>query len=214
MLTTLLNGFLTGLLLQVAVGPVFFFILNLSIQRTLFDGYAAILAVTIVDYIYISLAILGVGTLLEKPKTRTVLGVIGSLLLLVFGISMIVSSQRATPADLSAAGISSNPAASFLSAFFLTLSSPLTIVFWTSLFAARATEKGYTRRELVLFGLAAGLATVAFLGVSVTALSIVKTSIPAIALKLLNALVGLLIAGYGIARTVRLVRETARDESA
>jgi len=30
-----LDGFLTGLILQIAIGPVFFFILNLILQRSL-----------------------------------------------------------------------------------------------------------------------------------------------------------------------------------
>lgn len=64
------NGLLTGLLLQLAIGPVFFLIVNITLQRTVLDGFVAVLAVTIVDYLYITLALIGVGKLLQKKKFK------------------------------------------------------------------------------------------------------------------------------------------------
>ena len=37
------NGLLTGLLLQVAIGPVFFFVMNIALQAGPLDGLAAVL---------------------------------------------------------------------------------------------------------------------------------------------------------------------------
>lgn len=64
------NGLLTGLILQLAVGPVFFFIINLTLQKTLLDGIVGVSAVTLVDYFYITLAIVGVGKLLENNRFK------------------------------------------------------------------------------------------------------------------------------------------------
>ncbi len=60
------NGLFTGLFFQLAIGPVFFFIANLTLQRSIYDGFAAVLAVTLVDYFYITLALFGIGKLLEE----------------------------------------------------------------------------------------------------------------------------------------------------
>ena len=57
------NGLLTGLTLQLAIGPVFLFIANLTLQKSTLDGLAGVVAVTIVDYLYITLSILGIGRL-------------------------------------------------------------------------------------------------------------------------------------------------------
>jgi len=200
MVAVLLNGFLTGLILQIAIGPVFFFILNISLQKTALDGLFAILAVTLVDYIFIALAVLGVGTLLERPKIKLVSGIIGSLVLIIFGIVMILSISQNSNVDISNSIIESNYTASFISAFLLTISSPLTIVFWTSLFATKAIEKGYAQKQLIFFGLAAGLATLVFLGSSVTLLSIIRAAIPLALLRISNAAVGLLLVVYGVIR--------------
>jgi len=206
MAAIILNGFLTGLILQIAIGPVFFFILNLSLQRTILDGLFAVIAVTLVDYIFITFAVLGVGKLLEKPRIKLTLGMVSSLVLILFGIIMIVSispsSQINSPKNL----IESNYISSFISAFLLTISSPLTIVFWTSLFAAKAIENGYAQKQLIFFGIAAGLATLVFLGSAVTLLSIMRTSIPITLLSLLNIAVGSLLIIYGMIRLYKIVR--------
>jgi len=208
MVAVMFNGFLTGLILQIAIGPVFFFILNISLQKTAIDGLFAILAVTLVDYIFIALAVLGVGTLLEKPKIKLASGIIGSLVLIIFGIVMILSIGHNGNVDISDNVVESSYSASFISAFLLTSSSPLTIVFWTSLFATKAIEKGYDQKQLIFFGLAAGLATLVFLGLSVTLLSIIKAAIPLTLLKISNAAVGLLLVVYGVMRLGKTVINT------
>jgi threonine/homoserine/homoserine lactone efflux protein len=202
------NGFLTGLLLQLAIGPVFFFIINLTLQRTVLDGLIAVLAVTIVDYFYITLAILGVGKLLEKKGVKKIFGIISSIVLIIFGgiiIKDIISSDISTVVNTN----SSNLLTSFTSVLFLTISSPLTIVFFTSLFAAKAVEYDYSKHELLIFGLATGSATLIFLGTSVFLFSVIGTAIPITMIRLLNLIVGIILIGYG---TVRLVRILGNSE--
>ena len=200
-----LNGFLTGLLLQVAIGPVFFFILNIALQRTVVDGLFAVTAVTLVDYLFIALAVLGVGTLLEKPRIKFVLGLVSSAVLVLFGIAMILKAGQAGMADRPPAILESNYLNSFMAAFVLTVSSPLTIVFWTGLFAAKAIEKGYQKEELVCFGIAAGFATCLFLGGSVALFSMVRTSIPYALLSISNMAVGALLIAYGVVRALKII---------
>jgi threonine/homoserine/homoserine lactone efflux protein len=206
MISIVLNGFFTGLLLQIAIGPVFFFILNLSLQKTVVDGLFAVIAVTIVDYLFITLAVLGVGKLLEKPKIELVMGIVSSIVLLLFGILMMMTIQLTSMSTISNAFVESNYISSFLSAFLLTISSPLTIVFWTSLFATKAIAKGYKQKQLVLFGLAAGAATFVFLGFSVALLSTIRASVPVVLLRVLNIAVGSVLVVYAIMRLRKIVK--------
>lgn len=199
---TFKNGLITGLILQLAVGPVFFFIANLTLQKTIFDGLAAVLAVTLADYIYITLALLGIGKLLEKKKFKKPFGIISSAILVIFGIIIIkgISSASLSPAANVSSG---NILSSFISTFFLTISSPMTIVFWTGIFAAKAVEYNYTKRELFIFGFSAGLATLIFMGLSVILFSLIKGNMPLMLIQLLNALVGVLLIGYGGIRLIK-----------
>jgi threonine/homoserine/homoserine lactone efflux protein len=193
------NGLMTGLILQLAIGPVFFFIVNLTLQRTIFDGFAAVLAVTLVDYFYITLSILGIGKLLEKKKIKKIFGIISSIVLIIFGL-FILKDAILTTASTSINSPSKDLLSSFTSVLLLTISSPLTIVFFTSLFTAKALEYNYTKKELTIFGIATGLATFIFMGSSVLLFSFIKTSIPVILIKILNSLVGILLIVYGLIR--------------
>ena len=204
MIKVFFKGLTTGLILQIAIGPVFFFLVNIALQKTLLDGLFAVLAVTIVDYIFITLAIAGVSKLLEKEKTKTILGIVSSLVLILFGLYMATSTINIVNINSSVIDQSHNILTSFISAFILTISSPLTIVFWTGVFAARSIEYSFSRKELVVFGLSAGLATLLFLGSSILVLSVFKASIPLIVVRAANLLVGLVLIAYGVIRAIKV----------
>lgn len=198
------NGLATGLVLQLAVGPVFFFIVNLALQKSFFDGLAGVWAVTIVDYFYITLAIFGIGKLLENKKVKKVFGIISSVVLIIFGIFIIkgiVSSDISTSTITS----STNLLSSFVSVFLLTISSPMTIVFFTSIFTSKALEYNYTKKELLIFGFGTGLATFLFMGTSVILFSLIKEGVPLLLIQILNITVGCSLIGYGGIRLIKIL---------
>jgi threonine/homoserine/homoserine lactone efflux protein len=200
----LLNGLGTGMILQLAIGPVFFFIMNLVLQRTIFDGLAGVLAVTIVDYFYISLGIIGIGKLLKNKKFKKSFGIISSIVLMIFGFFIIKGLTNFNFSNT----INSTTSLfmSFVSVFILTISSPMTIVFFTSLFTAKAVEYDYTKKDLILFGLGTGLATFLFMGSSVIVFSLIKGAIPLLLIQILNLIVGCLLMGYGLVRLIKVLK--------
>jgi arginine exporter protein ArgO len=200
------NGLATGLFLQLAIGPVFFYIVNLTLQRSIYDGLIAVLTVTIVDYLYITLSIVGIGKLLEKKKTKNVFGIISSIVLIIFGafiIKGIATNGLSAGADIESASLLT----SFLSVFFLTISSPMTIVFFTSIFTAKAIEYNYTKRNLYIFGFSVGSATFLFMGLSVILFSLLKQSVPIALIQSLNLLVGAVLIGYGVIRIIKILKQ-------
>ncbi|MFA6594574.1 MAG: LysE family transporter [Candidatus Buchananbacteria bacterium] len=201
------NGLLTGLVLQTAIGPVFFFIINLALQRSLYDGLVAVVAVTLVDYFYISLAILGIGKLLEKKKIKKAFGIVSSVILVIFGLVIIkgVTGNINTTLEIQTTSL----LASFSATFFLTISSPMTIVWYTGLFTAKAVEYNYTKRELLVFGLSVGLATLLFMGTSVILFSLVKKTVPISLIQTLNIIVGSLLILYGAVRFTKVLKNSA-----
>lgn len=194
---------LTGLLLQLAIGPVFFFIANLTLQRTILDGFVAVGAVTIVDYFYITLAILGVGTLLKKKKIKRIFWIVSSLMLIIFWIYIITNmiGWKFWSNEI----VTSDVFSSFTSVFLLTLSSPMTIVFFTSLFATKAIEYGYKKKELFVFGFSTGLATLLFMWTAVILFSLIKNAVPLLLIQILNWIVGCLLISYGWIRLKKLL---------
>lgn len=203
------NGLATGLVLQLAIGPVFFFIANLTIQKTVFDGLAGVLGVTIVDYFYITLAIFGISKLLEDKKVKKIFGIISSIVLVIFG-AIIIKGVSEVGISAPAISNSTNLFSSFTSVFLLTISSPMTIVFFTSLFTAKAVEYNYTKNELLIFGLGTGMATFLFMGISVLVLTLVRGGIPTTLTQILNLIVGCLLIGYGVLRFVKVLQNKVK----
>ena len=193
----------TGLILQIAVGPITFFIINIVIQRTLLDGFFAILGAALADYCYITLSIIGIAKLLENVRIKKTLGFISSLVLILFGFYIITGALRNIQVNVGITNNLQDLTRSFISTFMLTLSNPLTIIFWTSIFTARSIEYSLNRKELIVFGFAAGLAVFLFLGTIVLIISIFKYSIPVAAVRLANILVGLILITYGLFRSIK-----------
>lgn len=193
----------TGLILQIAVGPITFFIINIVIQRTLLDGFFAILGAALADYCYITLSIIGIAKLLENVRIKKTLGFISSLVLILFGFYIITGALRNIQVNVGITNNLQDLTQSFISTFMLTLSNPLTIIFWTSIFTARSIEYSLNRKELIVFGFAAGLAVFLFLGTIVLIISIFKYSIPVAAVRLANILVGLILITYGLFRSLK-----------
>ena len=206
-MTPLLNGMLTGLFLQLALGPVFFYIFGITVDSNYINSLSGILAVTIVDYIYIVLSLIGVGALLQKDKIKKIFGSVSSVILMLFGLMMLYKGLVFINDAGHAGSVAWTPVNSFTSCFILTVSSPLTIVFWTSVFSAKAIEKKYEKKHLVIFGIGTGLSTFLFLSLSMMILSLVKSTIPGLIVQILNCMVGFVLIYYGITRTIKTIRD-------
>jgi arginine exporter protein ArgO len=202
----LVDGLNTGLCLQLAIGPVFMYVVNLALQRTIYDGFAAVLAVTLVDYFYSTLSVISIGKLLEKKNTRNISGIISSIVLIIFGVIMIRSVlSKGLTAVIHIKSV--NVFSSFFSVLILTISNPLTIAFFTGLFTSKTIEHNYTKKELYLFGFSTGSATFLFMGLSVILISLLKETVPVIMIRSLNLIVGFVITGYGIIRIVKILKK-------
>ena len=201
MVILLFRGFATGLVLQLAVGPIFFYVVSISLQQTITDALIAVAAVTLVDYLYVLFAVYGVAKFLEKEKIKNIFGNVSAVIVIIFGVYMLgVTFVNQSSVSLIA---KVNPGTIFISAFILTASNPLTILFWISLFAARSIQYNDSRNELLLFGVAAGFSTIFFLGFTVLIISVIKSAIPSYAIKISNIVAALIVIFYGLVQWIR-----------
>jgi len=80
----------------------------------------------------------------------------------------------------------------------LTLSNPLTILFWVGVFSTKLSEANMNRKDMYCFGLGAVLATISFLTlVSITGIFVNNFLNPDV-LKILNIIVGLVLIYFGL----------------
>jgi|AGTN01.3.fsa_nt_gi Lysine efflux permease len=195
----LLKGFRLGMLLQIAVGPACLFIFQTAAASGFLPAESGVIAVALVDALYIFAALLGIGALIEKrPGLKAVLKYAGAVVLILFGLNLAIGAFRAgflpalSPSDTAGAG------SAFLRAALITLSSPLTILFWAGVFSQRAAEQAADRRGMALFGLGAVLSTLSFL-TAVSALGgVTHAFLSTAVIRILSLLVGVALVGFGI----------------
>jgi threonine/homoserine/homoserine lactone efflux protein len=164
-LLMIIKGFRFGLLLQIAIGPVCLYILKTATESGVFPAIAAAAAATIVDGIFVTLAILGVGSLLNRQRVKSILRNLGSIILAYFGLGIILGSMDINIIPgLSGISSSIKTSGAFVTCFILTASSPLTILFWSGVFATKMTSENYSMKDMKLFSIGAVSTTFVFLG--------------------------------------------------
>lgn len=197
----ILDGLLTGLLLQLALGPVFFYIVGITLDSTVVNVLCAIIAVTIVDFFYIWLAIIGVANIIQRDRFSTIIRVLGSLILILFGAAIMHKGVVGVTQPQFTLEGAWTPIKSFTSCFVLTISSPMTIVFFSGIFSTKAIEKGYQKDQLYYFGFGTGSATFFFLTLSMLAIHFVKSGISNTIIQVMYCIVGIVLIYYGVTRS-------------
>lgn len=191
------KGFRFGMLLQLSVGPVCLFVLQTAGTAGLPAALTVVLAVALVDAAYILLAGTGEAALLNRGGVQRVLRILGFTLLLLFGLNMALGAFGAALLPEIHLLSGAQPDSFFVQGILLTASNPLTILFWSGVFASQAADR-LDRRQLLGFGLGCVLSTLVFL-TGVAALGRALGSLlPAPVVAGLNAFVGLLIIAFGI----------------
>jgi threonine/homoserine/homoserine lactone efflux protein len=198
------KGFRVGILLQFAVGPICFFIFQTSAAYGILPAITGVLAVTLVDGLYILAAILGVGILLEKyTNIQRLLKLFSVIVLILFGISYItdvLNLQLLPHITFTSVNKMDNL---FIKALLLTLSNPLTILFWAGIFTAKMSEvtegiNRNTKSALYFFGFGAVLSTFFFLSFISLLGSLFHKFLPDSIINGLNVIVGILLIYFGI----------------
>ena len=194
----ILKGFRFGMILQFAVGPVCLFIFQTAVSSGVSIALLGVLGVSLVDAFFILAAIMGLGALLNKnEQAKTLIRTLGASILILFGLSTLlgVFGVSILPSlNLSGGQTVDNV---FVKTMLLTLSNPLTILFWAGVFSSRVAEENMKRQNMYLFGAGAVLSTLLFLSAVALVGSFVNVFLSAFTLSLLNGAVGLVLIGFG-----------------
>jgi threonine/homoserine/homoserine lactone efflux protein len=145
--TDFLEGLGFGLILQISVGPVCIAVLHKGLAQGFGHAFAMVWGAALVDALYILLSLLGFSALLQIGPARVVVGSIGTLLLLYFGLRYL----RAPAATTQVEHRDESPLQSFAFGVGLTLTNPLTILFWAGVLGAMMSTRTFNQAGGVLF---------------------------------------------------------------
>jgi len=194
----ILKGLRFGMLLQLAVGPICLMVFHTSTTYGAIYGLHLVLAIALIDALYIALSCVGVAAIINKGKINEVIKVIGCLVLVLFGANTIagvfdLSFMPHIPLFSNVSGKNL-----FVQGLLLTASNPLTIVFWSGMFSTQMVENQWNKKQLFFFASGCIMATIIFLTAVAFVGSVLGGFLPQIIMQVMNVGVGIVVVFFGI----------------
>jgi threonine/homoserine/homoserine lactone efflux protein len=182
------------MIIQLAVGPVCLYIFQSGNQRGFEYAALVVLAVALIDALYIILAILGVSIILQGQKTKLFLKFFGAFIVLIFGVN-IITSELLTMKIIPAINVFENTMFDnpFYNGLIITASNPLTIIFWSGVFSSKISNDQLSKKNTIYFSVGCIFATLIFLTFIAYISSLMKSFLPTTIIKYLNITVGLIL---------------------
>ncbi len=165
MIEVILKGIVTGFILTIMIGPVFFLLLETSIKKGARSAIAFDLGVLISDVVYILIAYVFYSevAVLTQGENQGILKLIGGSLFLIYGIVTFFKKPKKTGNDKvgNALKKTSDYPLLALKGFLLNFANPMVIFYWFSVitFGAKSSPESTDHNEYILVYLATILIT-------------------------------------------------------
>ncbi len=131
MIDALYKGMLLGLVLMISVGPIFFAVIETSINKGFYHALSIAVGTLFSDTMYIFLAYLGLSSYFEDNSFRLWMGFCGGFLLMGFGIINLLKKADMHAADLHLK--KKSPYYHYVfKGFLINTLNPFVIFFWVS----------------------------------------------------------------------------------
>ncbi len=132
------------------IGPVFFTLIQLSMERGYKSGFRMAIGVAMGDMLYIFICYLGISQLLNNETFKIGLGVVGGIIMLVFGLINLlkpVKYEQQKPLN------SKTPSGfkEVMKGFLVNGINPFVLIFWIGVVSMATVDYGYNKQEAILF---------------------------------------------------------------
>lgn len=187
-----------GLSLAAPIGPVNAALLDKGIKNGFLHAWLVGLGAVIADLIYMLIVYLGVIHLLDIPFIKAFLWSFGFFVLVYTGVEGLIDAKQVS---LSQSGYRNKSLSkSFFSGFVISISNPLTILFWLGIYGsvlAQITAK-YNSFYVGLYSFAVFLGLLLWDITVASMASVFKKILTTRALMIISIFSGLSLIGFGI----------------
>jgi threonine/homoserine/homoserine lactone efflux protein len=154
------KGIFSGIVLACLIGPVFFTLLQTSIERGFSSGVFVAIGISVSDSLYILISYFGLTKFMEAGNFRHYMAYGGGVILLLFGLYyLFVKSRRLARYDPQNTG---NASGLRLAAkgFIINGLSPMVLFFWLATVSVATSQLGYGSYKQALMFFASIVLTV------------------------------------------------------
>lgn len=197
-----LNGLAFGLVLILSLGPAFFLLVQTSIEKGFKNASFIAFGISLSDILFVVLIMKGVTSLLEDPAIKFWAGIVGVILLILFGLFSFFKKPQlgVTTKKKSAEGYLGNLLKGFVFNFF----NPSTVVFWLSIVSIVQINFAYSGNQKAMFF---GGILFAIISTDLTKSYLaqkLKRFLTLRAVSILNKIVGLILISFGVVLLTQL----------
>jgi threonine/homoserine/homoserine lactone efflux protein len=157
MIKSFLEGLLLGLPFVFAIGPALFAILQTSVNKGFYSGMQLAIGISMSDILLMSLCYFGIVQNIQSDQFQTILGLIGTALLLVYGIYTFQKKKVETSQKENKLKIKINWMGVFSEigkGFVLNFLNPFLWIFWFTIISSGTAGKPRPEALLFMFGVA------------------------------------------------------------
>lgn len=151
----LLEGIKVGLILSFMIGPIFFALVQTSVDEGFRAGMMVAVGIWVSDTSYVLGVYFGVSLLANVVNTQTftlTLGIAGSILLTIFGLATLLTIPKGLLTNtLPEYKRSSSYLSLFIKGFLINTINPFTVFFWTSLMGSVVIKDGFNGTQAFVF---------------------------------------------------------------
>lgn len=152
MLDILLKGILTGFILSIMIGPVFFLLLETSIRKGIRAAIAFDIGVFLSDFIYIIIALIFYSEVskITSGEYGNIISIVGGIILIAYGLVTLLKKPKEDKkeADKQLNNQKKDMLLLGLKGFLLNFANPGVIFYWITVIALGADGKKNTNEAI------------------------------------------------------------------
>ena len=160
MFSAFFQGIIPGLILSAAIGPVFFMLVQTSIQRGFKLAMIMEAGIILSDTFCILCAYFGLAAFFQNPAYRNAIFTVGSVVLVIFGVFMFLSHKKVQFNQQDDVLKKGDKSKLFWKGFLFNISNPSVIFFWMAFVGLSMTQ--YNNSKLTIFAYFLGTITTVF----------------------------------------------------
>jgi L-lysine exporter family protein LysE/ArgO len=197
MLNMFISYFLLGLSLAIPIGPINAAQLDRGIKGGFFPAWFVGLGAIVADGIYMLIVYYGIYHMIDTPFVKTFLWLFGGFVLIYTGVESMVSAKKL---DIQSRSQRESLSKSFLSGFIMSITNPLTILFWLGIYGSvlAKTVSMFNTEQIIIYSGAIFLGLLVWDITMALLASSFRSFLKSKALVLLSLLSGLSLIGFGI----------------
>ncbi len=149
------NGIKTGIVLAFLIGPVFFTIIQTSVENGFWKGVMVAVGVSLSDILYVVICYFGLAQFISNPSTSRYMAYGGGAILILFGVYyLFFKSKKSSNAD-SEILHEKKYYRYIVKGFIINGLTPMVVLFWIATISLASINFGYSKGiEFFLFFLA------------------------------------------------------------